>query len=59
MYRVYMPLPSSVEAEYYWRRRNEEAPWRLAGMAILATCAIATSTLYYHLALMAIAALGG
>ncbi len=58
MYRVYMPLPDPIEAEYL-RRWNAEAPWRLAGMAIMLTCAVTTSVLYYHLACLAIASFAG
>jgi hypothetical protein len=58
MYRVYMPLPDPVEAEYL-RRWNADAPWRMAGFAILLACAVTTSTLYYQLAKMAVSAFSG
>ena len=58
MYRVYMPLPDPAVAEFM-REWNANAPWRLAGMVVMLTSAVATSILYVHLARMALASFSG
>jgi hypothetical protein len=55
MYRVYMPLPDPLETEHL-REWSANAPWRLAGMAVMLASCIATTSLYIYLAKMAFAA---
>lgn len=58
MYRVFMPVPDPVEAEYL-REWQANAPWRLAGMAFMLSSAIATTLLYIYLGKMALSAFAG
>lgn len=51
MWRVYMPGPDPIAAEYL--------PWRLAGMGVMLCSAMATTLLYVHLAKLVISSLAG